>query len=73
MLLTEWNTDDAIAYARKEGREEGWEEGRDERDIEIVRNLFAEGFTIELVQKITGLDLETIEKIHKTGNTDHLK
>ena len=27
MILTEWNTEDAIAYARNEGREEGREEG----------------------------------------------
>ena len=29
MILTEWNTEDAIAFAREEGREEGWEEGRE--------------------------------------------
>ncbi len=27
MLLEEWNMEDAIAYARKEGREDGREEG----------------------------------------------
>ncbi len=30
MLLEEWNMEDAIAYARKEGREDGREEGRAE-------------------------------------------
>jgi len=30
MLLTEWNTEDAIAWAREEGREEGREEAREE-------------------------------------------
>jgi len=30
MILTEWNTDDAIAFAREEGREEGLEKGREE-------------------------------------------
>ena len=30
MILTEWNTEDAIAYARNEGREEGWEKGNKE-------------------------------------------
>jgi len=28
MILTEWNTEDAIAFARKEEREEGRAEGR---------------------------------------------
>ncbi|MCL2763414.1 MAG: hypothetical protein FWD36_09470, partial [Treponema sp.] len=71
MLLTEWNTEDAIAYAREEGfeegheegREEGFEEGREERDKEIVRNLLAEGTPFEFVQKITGLDMKTIQEL----------
>ena len=57
MLLTEWNTDDAIAYARNEGREEGMEI--------VARNALAEGFAVELVQKITGLDMETIQGMNK--------
>ena len=57
MILTEWNTEDAIAFAREEGREDGREEGY----IEIARNLLAKGSTIEFVQEITGLDLETIQ------------
>ncbi|MCL2480964.1 MAG: hypothetical protein FWF38_04580 [Spirochaetaceae bacterium] len=30
MILTEWNTEDAIAFARKEEREEALLEGREE-------------------------------------------
>jgi len=30
MILTEWNTEDAIAFAREEGREDGLEKGREE-------------------------------------------
>ena len=30
MILTEWNTEDAIAYAREEAREEARKEGREE-------------------------------------------
>ena len=67
MILTEWNTEDAIAFARDEGLEEGREKGREEgrtvEKIEIARNLLAEGSTVELVQKITGLTTEEIEKL----------
>ncbi|MCL2762883.1 MAG: hypothetical protein FWD36_06745 [Treponema sp.] len=61
MLLTEWNTEDAIAYAREEGREEGFEEGREEgfeegreegheEGREEVLKLFAQGLSIEEIK-----------------------
>jgi predicted transposase YdaD len=52
MLTTEWNWDDALAVRYEEGKEEGKEE--------IARNALAEGASLEFVQKITGLDIETI-------------
>ena len=52
MLLTEWNMDDAKVAWRDEAREE-------EREA-IARNALAEGASVEFVQKITGLELETI-------------
>ena len=55
MILNEWNTEDAIAFARKEEREESHKE--------IAMNALAEGATPEFVQKITGLDLETIQTL----------
>ena len=67
MLYTEWNWDDALAIRYEEGREEGWEgdkaEGRFNEKLEIARNLLAEGSTPEFIQKITGLDMETIENL----------
>jgi hypothetical protein len=76
MLFTEWNLEDAIAVRYEEGLEDGLEkgmmvgraegldegrvEGRIDEKLEIARNLLAEGSTPEFVQKITGLDLETI-------------
>ena len=59
MILTEWNTEDAIAFAREEGREEGQLNGK----IAIARNALAEGFAPESIQKITGLDLKTIQDL----------
>jgi len=55
MLYTELNLDDAIAVAREEARE-------DEK-LEIARNLLAEGAAHEFIQRITGLDIETIKNL----------
>ena len=67
MLLEEWNIEDAKVVWREEGREDGLEEGLvkgiNKSKIEIARNALAEGFTPEIVQKITGLSEETIIKL----------
>jgi len=55
MLMTEWNWDDALAVR--------YEEGQDTAKEEIARNALAEGATFEFIQKITGLDLETIRDL----------
>jgi predicted transposase/invertase (TIGR01784 family) len=44
-------------------RKEAREEGQRENALEVARNLLAEGATPEFVQKITGLDQETIKKL----------
>jgi len=59
MLLTEWNLDDA----RQVWYEEGIEKGREEGLEETARNALAQGLSIEIVQKITGLDMETIKNL----------
>jgi hypothetical protein len=53
MLMTEWNWDDALAVR--------YEEGLEEAKTNIARNLLAKGSSLEFVQEITGLDMETIE------------
>jgi len=63
MLYTEWNLDYAIAVAREEGQEEGMEKGRATEKLEIARNILAEGVTPEFIQKVTGLDIETIKNL----------
>ena len=65
MLLAEWNMEDAVDYARNEGREEGWQDGKADEKIAIARNALAKGFTPESVQEITGLDMETIQGMNK--------
>ena len=73
MLLTEWNWDEALATRFQEGREEGIEagreegleagveKGREEGREETARNALAQGFSVEVIQSITGLSLEAIK------------
>jgi predicted transposase/invertase (TIGR01784 family) len=67
MLMTEWNLEDAKQVWYEEGLEEGLEKGLEKGRVneqkEIARNALAEGASIEFVQKITGLDMETIKSL----------
>jgi len=63
MILTEWNTEDAIAFAKEEGRGEGLQRGRENERLIIARNLLAKGSAPEFVSEITGLSLEEIGKL----------
>jgi predicted transposase/invertase (TIGR01784 family) len=58
MLMTEFNLEDAIAVAREEREEEV--------QTKIVRNAFAEGFPIDIICKITGLDMNTVQTLATT-------
>jgi len=49
----------AMNASEKRGREEGWRE----REVELARNALAEGLSVEVVQKITGLDAETVARL----------
>jgi predicted transposase/invertase (TIGR01784 family) len=53
--------------ARREGRQEGIavgeRKGREERDREVVKKSLHEGLPIDIIQKITGLRIEDIERI----------
>jgi len=54
----------SVMYAAEEkGRTEGRQEGIMTSREEIARNAMAEGASIEFVQKITSLDLDTIKKL----------
>jgi transposase len=52
MLLTEWNWDIALKVRGEEEREE-------ERE-KVAKNALKEGLSIEMIQKLTGLNIETI-------------
>jgi len=76
MLLTEWNWDDAkqvwyeegMEEGLEKGREEGREEGRVNEQKEIARNALVEGVPIEIIEKITGLDIETLKTLGHGGS-----
>ena len=51
MAILDYNS--GMNHARQEGLQEGKEE--------IANKLLAEGMSVEFVQKITGLDMETIQ------------
>jgi predicted transposase/invertase (TIGR01784 family) len=55
--------EEAWEYGHEEGLEEGREEGREESMMTVARNALAQGASIEFVQKITGLDLETVKSL----------
>jgi predicted transposase YdaD len=40
-----------------------YKEGRTEANLDVARNALAEGLPVETIQKITGLDLQAIEKL----------
>jgi hypothetical protein len=73
MLLTEWNIEDAKKVWFEEGMEEGWEKGMEkgiekgmEKGMEkVARNALAEGISIEFVNKITGLNEETLRHMQQ--------
>jgi len=57
MLYGEYRLEDEIAVVKRET----WEESRKQEKLSIAENLLTEGSTYEFIQKITGLDLETIQ------------
>ena len=67
MLLEEWNLKDAVAVAKRDGREEGREEGREmgerKRAIEIARNLQAEGMSVDAIARATGLTVDDVLRL----------
>jgi len=67
MLTTEWNLEDAKAVWFEEGMEmgteRGMEQGMKQGMEEAARNALAKGLPIEIIHDITGLDIETIERL----------
>lgn len=45
--------------------EEGMKKGKRQEQIEIARNMIKENIELKTIKKVTGLSLETIQKISK--------
>ena len=52
-----------LTRGRKEGREEGREEGASAREMEIARNMKAEGSETSFIMKVTGLSEKEIDEL----------
>jgi predicted transposase/invertase (TIGR01784 family) len=65
MAMSDWTTamDTATDKGIAIGKSEGIAIGKSKKEIEIARNLLHEGSTPEFVQKITGLDIDTIKSL----------
>ena len=61
MALSDYTS--SINYAREEGLVEGEAKGRNESLAEVARNALAQGASLDFVQKITGLDMQTIASL----------
>ena len=72
MLFQEWNMNDALAVRFNEGRDEGRNEGIGlgmEKGMEkAARNALSEGASADFVHRITGLDMETIQRLDSARN-----
>jgi predicted transposase/invertase (TIGR01784 family) len=62
------NLNGARREGRREGEQIGLQKGEEKKSIEIARNALAEGLPMEVIQKITGLDSETINGLQRDAN-----
>jgi predicted transposase/invertase (TIGR01784 family) len=53
-----------IELGMQKGKLEGKLEGKHERELEIARNMLANGLDADLITKLTGLTLEEIRTLH---------
>ena len=66
MIGSEWNMATALEVEREEGFEKGLEKGLEKGREEAAQNALAEGVPIELVSKITMLDIEKVRELSYT-------
>jgi predicted transposase/invertase (TIGR01784 family) len=62
---TAWEREEAREEGHAKGLEEGRTEGREEGVLMTARNALVKGISIETIKEITGLNLDTIEKLQR--------
>ena len=65
MALSDWTT--GVNTAFEKGIKQGVEQGIEQGKIETAKKSLREGISVELIQKITGLDTKTIQSIQTMG------
>jgi len=65
VAMSDWTTaqEEAVQKGREQGIGIGVERGAMQKQIEMARNSLNEGLPIEVIHKITGLDIETIQSL----------
>ena len=53
----------SIDTAKQEGLAEGMEKGKNQKALDIAKNMLADGVDINLIMKYSGLSQEQIEKL----------
>ena len=59
----EYAKDEGYKTGKEEGMKAGIEEGRNERNLDIAKNLLKQNIAIDIISKATGLTQEEIEKL----------
>ena len=62
MLLTEWKLEEAQQVWREEGIEKGIEKGREAKGLEIAREMFADGDSLEKISRNTKIPLNMLKE-----------
>jgi predicted transposase/invertase (TIGR01784 family) len=63
----EYGLEAGLEKGLEQGLEKGLEQGLEQGIMTVARNALAQGASIEFVQKITGLPLETIKQMSNTN------
>ncbi len=63
MILTEWNTEEAIEVAKEEGIEVGFSQGQLQKAREMAKGLLVDGIPIAVISRNSGLSEEEIAKL----------
>ena len=65
--MSEYKYEVDMQSARVSSERKGRAEGRQQEKEDMARNALAEGFSVEVVQKITGLDPKTVARLKAEG------